>query len=173
MRGGPRIANRIANLFGLGSRLGVMMVAASLLVVSAVRATEIEQLTDKLPRAYLGEFLWEGDKAVQNVVITLESVRALNEQNVEALGCGSYEINRQVTMIRVRMFVRLPDLYVEIMELSPQGSTSFETDGSHRGNLSKDLQSIDTQWTTRGSGQRGTLHLRAASSAVCAPASSL
>jgi len=62
---------------------------------------------------------------------------------------------------------------VEIMELSPQGSTSFETDGSHRGNLSKDLQRIDTQWTTRGSGQQGTLHLRAASSAVCAPASSL
>jgi hypothetical protein len=170
---GPRIVNWITNLLGLGSRLGVMIVAASLLVAS-VRAGEIEQLTDKLPRAYLGEFLWEGDKAVQNVVIiTLESVRALNEQNVEALGCGSYEINRQVTRIRVRMFVRLPDLYVEIMELSPQGSTSFETDGSHRGNLSKDLQSIDTQWTTRGSGQRGSLHLRASSSAVCAPASSL
>src|SRR6187401_2276535 len=102
---GPRIVNWITNLLGLGSRLGVMIVAASLLGAS-VRAGEIDQLTDKLPRAYLGEFLGEGDKAVQNVVIiTLESVRALNEQNVEALGCGSYEINRQVTRIRVRMFV--------------------------------------------------------------------
>jgi len=155
------------------SRLAAMIAAASLLLASVVHAAEIEQLTDKLPRAYLGEFLWEGDKIVQNVVITLETVRALNDQNVEALGCGSYEVNRQVTMIRVRMFLRLSDLYVEIMELSPQGSGSFETDGSHRGNLSKDLQSIDTQWTTRGSGQRGELHLRAASSAVCAPASSL
>jgi hypothetical protein len=164
---------KIANLLGLGSRLGVMIVATSLLFASIVRATEIEQLIDKLPRAYLGEFLWEGDKTVQNVVITLESVRALNDQNVEAVGCGSYEVNRQVTMIKIRMFVRLSDLYVEIMELSPQGNTSFETDGSHRGNLSKDLQLIDAQWTTRGSGQRGELHLRAASSAVCAPASSL
>ena len=164
---------KITNLLGLGSRLGVMIVATSLLFASIVRATEIEQLIDKLPRAYLGEFTWEGDKTVQNVVITLEAVRALNDQNVEAVGCGSYEVNRQVTMIKIRMFVRLSDLYVEIIELSPQGSTSFETDGSHRGNLSKDLQLIDAQWTTRGSGQPGQLHLRAASSAVCAPASSL
>jgi hypothetical protein len=164
---------KIANLLGLGSHLGVMIVATSLLLASIVRATEIEQLADKLPRAYLGEFSWEGDKTVQNVVITLEAVRALNDQNVEAVGCGSYEVNRQVTMIKIRMFVRLSDLYVEIMELAPQDSTSFETDGSHRGNLSKDLQLIDAQWTTRGSGQRGELHLRAASSAVCAPASSL
>jgi ribosomal protein L3 len=164
---------KIANLLGLGSSLGVMIVATSLLFASIVRATEIEQLIDKLPRAYLGEFTWEGDTTVQNVVITLEAVRALNDQNVEAVGCGSYEVNRQVTMIKIRMFVRLSDLYMEIMELSPQGSTSFETDGSHRGNLSKDLQLIDAQWTTRGSGQQGQLHLRAASSAVCAPASSL
>ena len=156
-----------------GLKIANLVVVASLLFASIVHAMEIGQLTSQLPRAFIGEFMWEGDKTPQNVVITLESVRALNDQNAEALGCGSYEVNRQVTMIRVRMFVRLSDLYVEIMELSPQGSTSFETDGSHRGNLSKDLQSIDTQWTTRGSGQRGELHLRAASSAVCAPASSL
>jgi hypothetical protein len=150
-----------------------MIVAVSLLLATIVRAAEIEQLADKLPRAYLGEFRWEGDKAAQNVVITLESVRALNGQNVEALGCGSYEADRQVTRIRVRMFVRLSDLYVEIIELSPEGNTSFENDGSHRGNLSKDLQLIDAQWTTRGSGRRGSLQLRATSSAVCAPAPSL
>jgi len=163
----------LSNLHGWVSRAVLVIAAAGLLFASAARAVDVTDLTQNMPRGYLGEFSWDGDKAVQNVVITLETVRALNDQNVEAMGCGSYEINRQVTMIRVRMFVRLSDLFVEIMELSPQGSTSFETDGSHRGNLSKDLQSIDTQWTTRGSGQRGTLHLRAASSAVCAPASSL
>ena len=163
----------LTNLRSWVSRAVLAIVAACLLFASAARAADVTDLTQNMPRGYLGEFSWDGDKAVQNVVITLETVRALNDQNVEALGCGSYEINRQVTMIKVRMFVRLSDLFVEIMELSPQGSASFETDGSHRGNLSKDLQSIDTEWTTRGSGQRGTLHLRAASSAVCAPASSL
>jgi hypothetical protein len=64
-------------------------------------------------------------------------------------------------------------LQVEILEQSPQGSTSFETEGSHRGILSKDFQRIDAQWSTRATGQRGQLHLRAATSAVCAPAASL
>ena len=156
-----------------GLKIANLLAAASLLLVSIAHAMEIGQLTGQLPRAFIGEFTWENDKTPQNVVITLESVRALNDQNAEALGCGSYEVNRQVTMIRIRLFVRLSDLYVELMELSPQGSTSFETDGSHRGHLSKDLQSIEADWTTRSSGQRGKLQLRAASSAVCAPASSL
>jgi hypothetical protein len=64
-------------------------------------------------------------------------------------------------------------LQVEILEQSPQSGTPFETEGSHRGNLSKDLQRIDAQWTTRATGQQGQLHLRAATSAVCAPAASL
>jgi hypothetical protein len=164
---------RIANSRAPGSRLGAAIVAASLLFASIVHATEMENLTEKLPRAYSGEFLWDGDKAVQNVVFTFESVRALNDQNAEAIGCGAYEFNRQVTKIRVRMFVRLLDLHVEILEQSPDGSASFETDGSHRGNLSEDLQRIDAQWTTRGSEQRGQLHLRATPSAVCAPLASL
>ena len=160
-------------MLGRVSRICLMIAAASLLFVSFVRATEMKDLTEKLPRAYFGEFLWDGDKVVQNVVITFESVRALNDRNAEALGCGAYEVGRQVTKIRVRMFVRLSDLQIEILELSPEGSTSFETNGSHRGTLSDDLQRIDAQWTTSASGQRGQLHLRAASSAVCAPAASL
>jgi hypothetical protein len=85
---------------------------------------------------------------------------------------GSYEVGRQVTKIRVRMFVRLSDLQVEIFELSPEGSGSFETGGSHRGKLSDDLQQIEAQWTTTARGQRGQMQLRAAPSLTCAPASS-
>jgi hypothetical protein len=154
------------------SRLGLTILAASLLFASTVHAAEMKDLTQNMPRGYFGEFSWEGDRTVQNVVITLESVRALNEQNAEALGCGSYEVGRQVTKIRVRMFVRLSDLQVEIFELSPEGSGSFETGGSHRGKLSDDLQQIEAQWTTTASGQRGQMHLRAAPSLTCAPASS-
>ncbi len=164
---------KFANLPGRASGLSLTMIRTSLFLATIVHATEIEALTDKLPRAYLGEFSWDGDKTAQNVVITFESVRALNNQNAEAVGCGAYEVNRQVTKIRVRMLVRVSDLRVEILEQSPEGSASFETDGSHRGNLSEDLQQIDAQWTTRASGQRGQLHLRAVPSAVCAPAASL
>jgi hypothetical protein len=161
------------NLHSLASRLGVIVMAASLILVSVAHATEMEAITDKLPHAYVGEFQWDGDQIVQNVVMTFESVHALDDQNAEAVGCGAYETNRRVTMIRIRMFVRLSDLQVEIFELAPEGNASFETDGSHRGTVSEDLQRIDTQWTTRSSGQRGQLHLRAAPSAVCAPAAPL
>ncbi len=151
-------------------RVGVITIAAGLLLASIAHATEMEILTKELPRAYLGEFLWDGDKTVQNVVIVFDSVKPLNDKNAEAIGCGTYEVNRRVTKIRVRMFVSLSDLQVEILEQSPDGNASFETDGSHRGHLSKDLQRIDAQWTTRGSGQRGQLHLRAVPSVVCGPA---
>src|SRR5262245_60415888 len=127
----------IANFHGWISRLGVVIAAATLLFASSVRADDIDALTRTLPRRFVGEFSWEGDPTVQNVVITLDSVRALNGQNAEAFGCGSYELGRNVTKIKVRMFVRWPDLNVEIFELAPEGNSSFETGGSHRGRLSK------------------------------------
>jgi hypothetical protein len=164
----------IANLSRWMSRLGLAIAAASLLLVSAVHAADIKDLTEKLPRAYIGEFLWDGDNTVQNVVITFDQVRARNDQTAEAFGCGAYEVGRHTTRIKVRMFVKLPDLKVELFEMSPEGNDgSFETGGSHRGSLSDDLQNIDAQWTTTASGQRGQLHLSAASSAVCEPAASL
>jgi hypothetical protein len=155
------------------SRLVPMVAAASLLFASAVGAGEMSDLTQNMPRGYFGEFTWDGDKTVQNVVITFDSVRALNEQNAEAFGCGSYEIGRQVTKIKVRMLVRLSDFQVEIFELSPDGIGSFETGGSHRGKLSRDFQRIEAQWTTTATNARGKLDLRASSSLSCAPAASM
>ncbi|MFQ3454065.1 hypothetical protein IF803_14090 [Bradyrhizobium sp. UFLA06-06] len=164
---------KIAEQPGWTSLLGLMIVAASLLLISAVRAADIKQLTEKLPHAYIGEFLWDGDNTVQNIVITFDKVKALNEQNAEALGCGSYEVGRRVTKIGVQMFIRLSDLEVEIFERSPDGNGAFETDGSHRGKLSEDFQQIDAQWTTTATGKHGQLHLRAVVSAACEPAAEL
>jgi hypothetical protein len=162
----------IANFDGLFSRIGMAIAAATLLLASAVHAAEMKDLTQNMPRGYFGEFRWDGDQTAQNVVITFDSVSALNGRNAEAFGCGTYEVGRQVTKIKVRMLVKLSDLQVEIFELSPEGDSPFETRGSHRGKLSKDLQKIDAQWVTSASGQRGQLHLRAASSLTCAPAAS-
>jgi len=164
---------RIAELIGSMSRLGLTVVAASLMLIPAVRAADIKELTEKLPRAYIGEFLWDGDSTVQNVVITFDKVQGLNEQNAEARGCGSYEVGRHVTKIGVQMFIRLSDLEVEIFERSPDGNGTFEADGSHRGKLSDDLQQIDAQWTTTATGKHGQLHLRATASAACEPAADL
>ena len=79
----------ISNFPGWALRLGTLIAVAATLLVSTVYATETRDLIEKLPRSYSGEFLWDDDKTVQNVIIIFESVRALNEQNAEALGCGS------------------------------------------------------------------------------------
>jgi len=162
----------LTHLRGWVSRSVLAVATAGLLFASAARAADVADLTRNMPRGYFGEFSWDGDETIQNVVITFDTVRALNEQNAEAYGCGSYEVGRQVTKIRVRMFVRLSDLQVEILELAPEGNSSFETGGSHRGKLSNDFQTIETQWTTSATKQRGQLHLRAASPLTCAPAAS-
>ena len=161
-----------ANIHGLCSRIGLAIAAASLLFVSVVHAAEMKDLTQNMPRGYFGEFRWDGDSTLQNVVVTFDSVRALNGHKAEALGCGTYEVGRQVTKIKVRMLVRLSDLQVEIFELSPEGNVPFVTGGSHRGKLSRDFQKIDARWITTASGQSGQLRLRAASSLTCAPAAS-
>jgi hypothetical protein len=163
---------KLGNSVGLGSRLSLTMVIASLFLAAAVRATEMDSFTEKMPRAYFGEFKWDDDKQTQNVAIVFESVRALSDQKAEAVGCGAYEVRLQVTKIKVRMFIRLADLQVDIWE-SARAGAGFDTDGSHRGNLSEDLQRIDARWTTNITGRRGQLHLRAVSSTVCEPAVSL
>jgi hypothetical protein len=153
--------------------VSLIIMVAGMSFVSALRAEEKGSFIDKLPRAYIGEFLWDGDKSVQNVVIRFDEVRVLNGDSAEAIGCGAYRVDRRITKIKVRMFVSWTDLHVQILEQSPEGNDSFVTDGSHRGKLSRDLQEIDAQWTGASDGKRGHLHLHAASSAVCAPATSL
>ena len=164
---------RIVNLIGGVLRLGVMVAAASLSAASSVHAAEMEDLVANMPRAYSGEFLWDGDTTVQNVAIRFYSVRALNEENAEAIGCGLYKVGRHVTKIRVQMLVRLSNLQVEILEQSPEGNSFFVIGGSHRGTLSGDLQRIDAQWNTKTVGAQGRLRLSSTPSAACAPEKSL
>jgi hypothetical protein len=150
----------------------IIIVAACMLCASALRAKDREALIDKLPRGFVGEFVWDGDNTVQNVVMRFDRVQPLNGESAEATGCGAYEVNRRVTKIKVRMLVNWSDLHVQILEQSPEGNDSFTTDGSHRGKLSDDLQKIEARWSG-SDGKRGKLHLHAAPSAVCAPATSL
>jgi len=76
-----------------------IVVVASMLCASVLYAKDREALIDKLPRAFVGEFLWDGDTTVQNVVIRFDEVQPLDGESAEATGCGAYEVNRRVTKI--------------------------------------------------------------------------
>jgi hypothetical protein len=130
---------------------------------------DIDALVADLPRGFVGDFRWDGDRVIQNVAIRFKAVRRIDAEHAEALGCGNYNMPGTITSIAVRMQVTLPGLEIEIWESAPDRA-NFVTDGSHRGRLSQDLGAIDAEWTTLSSGQHGRLQLHAAPAAQCAPA---
>ena len=132
-------------------------------------AADIDAVILNLPKGFVGEFQWDNDRVIQHVAIRLKTVRRVDAEHAEALGCGNYDAAGTVTSIDIKMQITLPGLQVEIWESAPDRA-SFVTDGSHRGSLSPDLGAIDAQWTTQSTGQRGRLRLSAAPGAQCAPA---
>jgi hypothetical protein len=152
---------------GFGYWLGLPLMTAALSLSAAAGANEMESFIDRMPRAYSGEFVAGDGRVPQSITITFETVRALSDDKAEALGCAAYEAHRETTTLKVRMFVRLSDLRVEIWEESPQGNTPVE---SQQGHFSEDLQRIDAQSML---GQHEQLQLHAVASATCAPMLSL
>ena len=145
-----------------------LLTVCSLTLAASGQTGDIDALVANLPRGFVGDFRWDDDRAIQNVAIRFRSVRRVDAEHAEALGCGNYNAAGIVTSIDVKMQVTLSGLQVEIWESAPDRG-NFTTDGSHHGRLSQDLGAIDAEWTTRSSGQRGRLRLRAAPAAQCAP----
>jgi hypothetical protein len=147
-----------------------LVTIVGLSLAATAQTDDVSALVANLPRGFVGDFRWDdGGGAVQIVAIQFKNVRRVDAQHVEALGCGNYNIAGVVTSIDVKMQVTLPDLEVEIWESGPDRA-SFVTDGSHRGRISRTLDVIEAEWTTRSTGQHGHLRLQAAPAAQCAPA---
>ncbi len=150
--------------------LGLVVAICAVSFTASCQSDDVDAVIARLPRAFVGDFRWDGGGTTQDVAIRFETVRRLDAGHAEALGCGNYDMAGHVTAIKVRMVVTLAGLQVEIWESDPD-RTEFVTDGSHRGTLSADLGAIDAEWTTASTGQRGRLRLLAAPVARCAPTS--
>jgi hypothetical protein len=145
---------------------------AAIWLTAAAFALDARSVERDLPRSYSGWFGWDRGGDRQQIDIRLESVSVLDDTTIEAVGCGRYDAAGSVTGIRVRMRIEVPSLAVEIFEFSAVGAADFVTDGSHVGQLSEDLRAIAAEWTTRSSGEKGRLGLRAGASLPC-PAKSV
>ena len=115
-----------------------------------------------LPRQFAGTFAWDSGSDIQRLTITLEKVEAEGGR-VTAQGRGRYVVGDKPTDITVTWSIDAATLRFEMWERAPQArpGDSFVTDGSHVGTISQDLKLVTATWTTRGSGQRGTLQLEA------------
>jgi hypothetical protein len=146
-----------------------LLTICCLSLAATAQTGDVNALVANLPRGFVGDFRWDDGGAIQTVAIRFKSVRRIDAEHAEALGCGNYNMAGIVTSVDVRMQVMLPGLEVEIWESAPDRA-DFLTDGSHRGRLSPSLDAIDAEWTTRSSGPRGRLRLQAAPAAQCAAA---
>ncbi|TMJ00172.1 MAG: hypothetical protein E6G97_19925 [Alphaproteobacteria bacterium] len=142
----------------------------SCLLTPSMGGDDIASIEQALPRNYAGEFRWSGDSIPQSVKLKLNLFKRLGAAQLEAIGCARYEVLDRMTDIGVRVVIDAPSLEVEIWEFSPSGTGApiFETNGSHKGRLTEDLQAIETEWITRDTGQRGRMQLRAGSEHTCA-----
>ena len=161
------------SFLGPTKHLGRLMIAATLVSWSAtpsVAASDIVAIEQALPRNYAGEFRWNGDPTPQYVKIKLNLFKRLDDARIEAIGCARYEVLDRITDIGVRVVIDAPSLDIEIWEFSPSGTGApiFETNGSHKGRLTSDLQGIETEWVTRSTGQTGRMRLRAGPEHTCA-----
>ena len=164
----PESAMRSGRLPSTLVQFALALLTLCVLALAApVQTDDINALVANLPRGFVGDFRWDDGGAIQNVAIRFKSVRRIDAEHAEALGCGNYNAAGVVTSIDVKMRVTLTGLEVEIWESAPD-RTTFVTDGSHRGRLSPGLDAIEAEWTTQSSGARGRLRLRAAPAAQCA-----
>lgn len=138
--------------------LGLVLLAGC---ATKVPTPDYSYLVERLPRNYLGVFRWHGDSTEQNVSIAINEVFFDAQKNIVAKGTGKYLTMFREKDIEIKIAIVPETLRFEMWEKNPDGADDFITDGSHIGELSKDLKTITAVWTTGATGQQGDLKLEA------------
>ncbi len=123
-------------------------------------ASEAEEIQSELSSQFEGTFQWDKSAVVEYVSVSLRDIRVNYNGKIIAVGKGQYTLNERVTDINVKWLIDPKNKRFEMWESNPSTS-DFVTNGSHAGFISGDLQSIRATWTTRSTGEQGTLLLRA------------
>jgi hypothetical protein len=151
------------------TRVYFLLAAVFATIACGTAVADDAAIEDAVLTAFSGSFQWDGTFQVQLVDMRFVAFRRVDEQHIEARGCGRYDAAGLVTSIRVKMTVDEKTHHVEIWEAEPIGSAVFETGGSHKGSLDDDLMGIKAVWTTSESGATGKLVLRAGGNLTCSP----
>ncbi len=163
----------------------LLALSAMLLLVLPAAAETPRQgdaaFAERLPRAWCGVFRWDGDPREQHVTVKFARFATRADGTVEAEGPGLVryedETPAQAVSFRMRAVIDPMTRRIEMFESIAAPRADYVTSGSHLGTLAPDLQSMNTVWTTRGTGRRGTMRMNARPAAAdltqgCAPPSS-
>lgn len=135
-----------------------------------------QEFRERLPRAWCGTFRWDGSDIDQHVTIAFHRIERRADGMLEASGPGLVRSHR-VVPFDIRAVIDPATRRIEMFESVDVPMSDYVTDGSHVGELAPDLHSMRLVWTTRGSGTRGAMELRARPARAdlaqsCAPPSS-
>lgn len=140
-----------------------LIMVFALLALMGVRAHALDPnlITAGLPERFDGVYVWVGEDARQDVSVTINRTTIDEVGNVLAFGDGQYVQDDQTLYFSMIWQIEPQSMRIEIWETSPQSQVEFVNDGSHVGVISEDLSTVTAVWTTAGSGDQGTLVMRA------------
>lgn len=135
----------------------------------------------RLPRGWCGVFRWVDEDREQQVTVVFHHAAARADGRIELKGPGfvryEHEPPQRGVPFTMQAVVEPATRRIELFETIDTPRVDYVTNGSHVGELAEDLQSMQTVWTTRSDGRRGTMRLnarpaRAELTQPCAPPSS-
>jgi hypothetical protein len=148
----------------VGSKPGLAAVLVlGLLAAAPAQAFDGQEIIDRLDGAWTGKFQWADGTGLQFISVYLETPYFGEDGQVFVSGETEYALDGEVTVVSTEWQIMPETGRVEIFDLPGKNidPESFETDGSYVGYLSKDMTGIKAVWTTRSTGEQGTLQLEA------------
>ena len=141
----------------LQKRVAVLWVLALVLIPSLGQADDKPIRVADVPREFKGEFEWRDEKKPYTLVLKIDKIEekggVIRFSGTHAYTPGDYKMKVEGTIDPKKRSV-------SIRESDPSKADS-ETDGSFEGTISEDLQSIEAVWTTKGTGKKGDLKVKA------------
>ncbi len=127
----------------------------------AISSDQLDSATAPLKKYYEGSFRWNDSDTADRVFIELDHIGTSSNGRITAYGKGVYIFTDpdRLTSIEVKWVINPKSLRFEMWEMNAVGEQDFITNGSHVGTISADMDSITATWTTKGTGQQGTLQL--------------
>jgi hypothetical protein len=110
-----------------------------------------------IAREFKGEFEWRDEKKPYALMLKINKIEekdgVIHFSGIHIYMPGNYKMKVEGT-------INPNKRSISIRELDPSRADS-ETDGSFEGTISEDLQTIEAVWTTKGTGNKGDLKVRA------------
>lgn len=116
----------------------------------------------KIPEMYKGVFHWENMSIPQYVTLNIEKTNIMRSGDIAFTGWHIYtmDYSKDVLTIPVRGTINAGTRHVRILEIRAP-TENFVNSGSFEGTISPDQQTIDLVWTTKETGQKGSITFQA------------